>query len=153
MKLSHSLITGTFIAHRLVIVRLFNKSVSLILSMARQLPSVKVETLSMILMYRYVCVFRLYSLLLFFCVSVSSSELEPEPTDELSRLSCGQVRKPSPNSDREGVNVRERIRSRLFGLMNFLIFNVIQFPRLQNERQSKEWERRQTRTRGGKTKK
>lgn len=40
-----------------------------------------------IIMYRDVCVFNLYSLLLLLCVSVSSSELEPEPMDELSWLS------------------------------------------------------------------
>lgn len=51
--------------------------------------------------------------------------------EELSWLSWGQDRKPSPNSDREGVSVRERILSRLFGLINFLIFKVIQLPRLQ----------------------
>lgn len=73
--------------------------------------------------------FRLYSLLLLFCVSVSSSELEPEPMDELSWLSWGNARKPSPEV--EGVSVRERILSRLFGLINFLIFKVIQLPRLQ----------------------
>lgn len=74
--------------------------------------------------------FPLYSLLLRFCVRVSSSELEPEPMEELSWLSGGQVRKPSPDSDREGVRVRERILSRLFGLISFLIFKVIQLPRL-----------------------
>lgn len=73
----------------------------------------------------------LYSLPLLFCVSVSSSELEPEPMEELSWLSWGQVRKTFPSSDRDGVSVRERILSRLFGLINFLIFKVIQLPRLQ----------------------
>lgn len=87
-----------------------------------------------------VCVyaFLLYSLLLLFCVSVSSSELEPEPMDELSWLSWGNVRKPSPYSEREGVSVRERILSRLFGLINFLIFKVIQLPRLRKERRGRE---------------
>lgn len=79
----------------------------------------------------YVCRIWLYSLPLLFCVSVSSSELEPEPMEELSWLSWGQVRKTSPSSDRDGVSVRERILSRLFGLINFLIFKVIQLPRLQ----------------------
>lgn len=83
-----------------------------------------------IIMYRDVSVFNLYSLLLLLCVSVSSRELEPEPMDELSWLSWGQVRKPSPDSDRDGVSVSERILSRLFGLISFLIFKVIQLPRL-----------------------
>ena len=51
--------------------------------------------------------------------------------EELSWLSWGQVRKTSPSSDRDGVSVRERILSRLFGLINFRIFKVIQLPRLQ----------------------
>lgn len=72
----------------------------------------------------------LYSLLLLFCVSVSSSELEPEPIDELSWLSWGNNRKSSPSSERDGVSVRERILSRLFGLISFFIFRVIQLPRL-----------------------
>lgn len=78
-----------------------------------------------------VCVLVLYLLPLLFCVSVSSSEFEPEPMEELSWLSWGQVRKTSPSSDRDGVSVRERILSRLFGLINFLIFKVIQLPRLR----------------------
>lgn len=74
-----------------------------------------------------------YSLLLWW-VRLSSSELDPEPTDELSWLSgCGSVRNPSLDSERDGVCVRERMRSRLFGLMSFLIFSVIQFPLLQKQ--------------------
>lgn len=51
--------------------------------------------------------------------------------EELSWLSCGQVRKTSPSSDRDGVSVRERILSRLLGLISFRIFKVIQLPRLR----------------------
>lgn len=61
--------------------------------------------------------------------------------EELSWLSWGQGRKPSPNSDREGVSVRERILSRLFGLINFLIFKVIQLPRLQRTDEEGEQQR------------
>lgn len=68
--------------------------------------------------------------LLLMCESVSSSELVPEPMDELSWLSWGNIRKLSPNSDRDGVSVRDRILSRLFGLISFFIFRVIQLPRL-----------------------
>lgn len=63
---------------------------------------------------------------------MSSSEFEPEPTDELSWLSIGGTdRKPSPESERVGVSVRERMRSRLLGLISFFIFRVIQLPRLE----------------------
>lgn len=51
--------------------------------------------------------------------------------EELSWLSWGQVRKTSPSSDRDGVSVRERILSRLLGLISFRIFKVIQLPRLR----------------------
>lgn len=102
---------------------------SFVLNRERLVPSVEAET-PLTRTCKCVCVSPLYSLLLLFCVRVSSSELEPEPMDELSWLSGGQVRKPSPDSDREGVRVRERILSRLFGLISFLIFKVIQLPRL-----------------------
>lgn len=97
---------------------------------------------------RWAFVFPMNSLPLLFCASASSSELEPEPMDELSWLSGGQVRNPSPDSEREGVSVSDRILSRLFGLINFLIFKVIQLPRLQTGQMRQEVRRRTIRTRG-----
>lgn len=84
----------------------------------------------------YTCVYVSPVYSRFLCVSVSSNELEPEPIEELSWLSCVKARKPSPDSERDGVSVSERILSRLLGLINFLIFRVIQFPRLQRTYQA-----------------
>ena len=119
----------------------YGQCVESILRMTRQVSLVEVETMPLLNFYVQVgCVFALYSLLLLFCVSVSSSELEPEPMEELSWLSWGKVRKLSPDSDRDGVSVRDRIFSRLLGLISFLIFRVIQLPRLKG-RSSRELDR------------